>query len=234
MNIEKLGPKLIATLYEKGFIQSFSDLYRLDQKKLSSLWKKGDKAVENIFTSIEKSKKVPFHNFIYALGIPFVGQEGAKILARNFKDLSHILRAKKEELETLEGIGAKTASCLEAFLQNLRPEVQNLLSRGVEIQYTVNTDSRTTTATSSVLHLQGKQFVLTGTLPRSRSQVKKILEEQGAKVNSALSSKTHYILVGEAPGSKLKKGPRTFHTHHSLGSTPKVETHSLAPTSCPL
>ena len=212
MNIDHLGPKLIAALYEKGFVQKFSDLYQLNEEKISSLWKKGDKAVQNLLKSIEESKKVPFQNFIYALGIPFVGQEGAKVLAEHFRDLSHLLSAKKEELEILEGIGAKTASCLEAFLKNLSSEVKALTSEGrVEIQYsTPSSLGRATTTTASTptvtaSPVQGKRFVLTGTLPLPRSQIKKLLEEQGAKVGSALSTKTHYLLVGDSPGSKLKK-----------------------------
>lgn len=199
MNIDKVGDKLIETFVEKGLIHHFSDLYLLTYEQLIELERQGEKSVNNILDSIEKSKEVSLDRFIFALGIRYVGEQTAKILAKKYETIEQMLAATAEELTELEDVGPKVATSIVHATKNpdFINEIEALQKNGVKIS--------NTTRKPKGNKLEGLNIVVTGALPESRSVVKKLIEEQGGKSASSVSKKTNYVLTGDSAGSKLDK-----------------------------
>ena len=198
MNIEGLGQKNVDQLVEEKRIRHFSDLYDLTKEKLVSLERHAEKSAQNLLNAIEQSKKKPLDKFIYALGIRHVGENTAKVLARHFGDLRKLMKASQTELEDIHDIGGVVAEAIFHFFKDNRnlQEIERLLSKGIPLLKPVQKKGP----------LMGKTFVLTGALPAySRSEAKKMIEDAGGHVASAVSSQTDYVLAGEEPGSKFKK-----------------------------
>ncbi|MEQ1877363.1 MAG: NAD-dependent DNA ligase LigA, partial [Bdellovibrionia bacterium] len=160
MNVERLGDRLIETLVDAGHINSFSGIYRLDHETLISLDRQGEKSVQNILESIEKSRETTLGRFIFALGVRHVGEQTAKDLAHQFGSIEKLAEATEEELLNVEGVGEKVAlSVFSAFQQKaLQKEIKELLKAGVKFAKAAKGSSR----------LAGKTFVITGTLPVPR------------------------------------------------------------------
>ncbi len=177
MNIEKLGDRLIETFVESSLIQKFSDIYRLDKKALMSVERQGEKSVENLLGAIEKSKSTTLARFIFALGIRFVGEQTAKSLAAHFDTIEDLEVAPIDELLQVEDIGPKVAESIHQAFQNakIKKEITDLQKLGVKI-------SNQREKASAVL--QGKKFVITGSLPRGRNEVKELIESNGGLVLS--------------------------------------------------
>jgi DNA ligase (NAD+) len=203
LNIERLGDRMIETLVDVGLVRSFSDLYRLTSAQLLELDRQGEKSVRNLLESIEKSRQTSLSRLIFALGIRFVGEQTAKDLARHFKTFEALADATDEELLDVEGIGPKVAqSLIEAFSRPvLKAEVQALFEQGVSITEASSAGSNR----SRSQKLEGKKFVITGSLPKSRDEVKDLIESHGGSTLSAVSKKVDYVLAGEEAGSKLRK-----------------------------
>ena len=199
MNIDKVGDRLIETLVDSKLVQNFSDLYRLRSDQLLALDRQGEKSVENILNSIEKSKKTTLPRLIHALGIRFVGEQTAKFLADHFLTIKALAASSSEELLKVPEIGPKVALSIQNWFSNpaLKKEVENLQKLGVQIE------SSTKRAQSGAL--SGSGFLITGTLPVSRDEAKDLIEQNGGKMLSSVSSKLNYLIVGDDPGSKLKK-----------------------------
>ncbi len=198
MNIEGFGDKLIEQLVDKGIIKNISDIYKLDKETLMSLERVGEKLAENLISSIERSKGTTFAKFIYALGIRHVGEFVARLLAEHFKDLDHLKKATKEELLSIEGIGPEIADSIVAFFseeKNLET-IEKLLEAGVHFI------DETEEASDAI---KGKSFVFTGTLSKPREYYKELVEKKGGIVRNSVSKKLDYLVVGENPGSKLRK-----------------------------
>lgn len=198
MNIEKLGDRLIEIFVEKSLLKKFSDIYRLDQESLMTIERQGEKSIENLLAAIEKGKTTSLSRFIFALGIRFVGEQTAKSLAAHFDKIEDLEKASLDELLQVEDIGPKVAdSLLQAFANpKIRKEIVELQKLGVQI-------SNQRTHASAVL--QGKKFVITGSLPRGRNEVKELIESNGGLVLSSISKKADFVLAGEEAGSKLTK-----------------------------
>ncbi len=197
MDISGLGESLSRQLYETGLVKDVGDLYNLTEEKLASLERMGEKSARNLLEALEKSKQNPLHNLLYGLGIRLVGERAARILAAHFTSLYHIRNASLEELTLLEEIGPGIAvSVREFFQQEAAAKVMGKLeSAGVNFYEETGGGENI---------LQGKTFVLTGTLPGySRQEIKELIESQGGKVLSSVSKKTDFLLMGENPGSKL-------------------------------
>ncbi len=199
MNIEKVGDRLLETLVEKKMVKTFSDLYSLTEKDLRSLERQGEKSVQNILDSIDKSRKSSLERLIFAMGIRFVGEQTAKHLAKYFGSLERFLEANEESLLQVEEIGGKVAN---AILEQLRKksfqnEIANLLKVGIELKS--KGPSRLSQA------LQGKSFLVTGALPVKRDEAHSLIEAHGGRLVSGVSSKLSYLVVGDDPGSKLQK-----------------------------
>ena len=198
LNVEKVGDALIDTLVDQKLVRSPADLFRLTSSQLLSLERQGEKSVENILKSLEKSRKTTLARFIYALGIRFVGEQTARLLANHFGSLEKFLLADAEELSKVPEIGEKIAAVLVQTVQEkeFQHMVHELLSCGLEIQGPSKNLSGP---------LSGQSFVITGTLPVPREKAKEWIESLGGTVLASLSSKTNYLVVGDDPGSKVKK-----------------------------
>ncbi len=212
MNLDGLGEKVIIQLLENELINDPSDFYDLTAEDLMSLPLFKEKRTENILNSIENSKKVTLDRFIYALGIRYLGEQGSSELAQYIlsregspshysieKFLHFIKKLSIEELNNLEGIGEKVATSLYDYFQNAKhiELIEKLARHGIEIE--IATPKKQTP-------VLGKSFVLTGTLSQmSRNEAKDRIKSLGGKVLSAITHDTNFLIVGEDPGSKVKK-----------------------------
>ena len=201
LNIEGLGDKVVATLYEKGIIKHTIDLFFLDRNKLVELERMGDKSVDNLLNAIENSKQSSLDKVIFALGILNVGKKAGKILAEYYKNLTNFSKATVDELLELPDIGLITAESIVDYLSNDNNHrfINELIEIGMNPQYEIqnkNTDNI----------FSGKTIVLTGKLVElTRNEAKEYLERFGAKVTGSVTSKTDYVIAGEKAGSKLAK-----------------------------
>ena len=204
MNIDGLGEETVELLYEKGLIGNIADLYDLKREQLSVLPRLGEKSADNIVTSIENSRKVPFGRVLYALGIRFVGETTAKNLASHFRTLDNLLKASREELTEAEEVGGKIADSIVRYFAD--PEnaaiVDRLRAAGIRFEIEEKEAQANT--------LAGLSFVISGTFENhSRDELKELIEEHGGKNLSTVSSNTTSLLAGaKAGGAKLTKAKK--------------------------
>jgi DNA ligase (NAD+) len=201
MDIEGLGEQLVEQLVDKHIITTAADLYKLGFTALAELDRMAEKSAQNILDALEKSKHTTLARFIYALGIRHVGEATAKELARHFGNLDALLHASEEQLLEVSDIGPVVARAIIAFLSDpLNLElIEQLRAAGLHWPEGAPAEKKAQI-------LQGKTFVLTGTLPTlSRDEAKEIIEAAGGKVSGSVSKKTSYVVAGEEAGSKLGK-----------------------------
>ncbi|MCD6578476.1 NAD-dependent DNA ligase LigA [bacterium] len=200
LDIEGLGEKQIEKFIEKGIIKELPDIFLIKEQEKIKLWDGyGERSFNNLIDAIDKAKKVPFHRFLTALGIREVGNVTAKLLTRHFAFIEKLMEAKQEELEAIDGIGPIASEYIYNYFHNEKniETINRLFSLGMELIYDDKEEE---------LKLYNKVFVFTGSLEKvSRSQAKKLVEDLGGVVSSAISNKVDYVVVGEKPGSKLKK-----------------------------
>ena len=199
LDIEGLGDKLVDQLVENHLIENVSDLYSLTLDELSDLERMAEKSAQNLLDALAHSKKTTLARFLYALGIREVGEATAKQLAEHYGDLSNLMKATEESLQTVSDVGPVVAKHIVSFFSenHNRDVIDKLLQAGVFWEKV---------KVSSHLPLAGKTFVLTGTLQTlSRDEAKEKLENLGAKVAGSVSSKTSYVVMGADAGSKLAK-----------------------------
>jgi len=202
MNIEGFGPALIETFLEKNFISNIPDIYRLHERRdeLIALERMGQKSVDNLLNSIERSKDNDLSRLIFGLGIRHIGLRAAQLLAEHFKSMDNLMNATKEDIQSIDDIGEKMAESLSEFLQQDQTQHTIRLLK----EYGVNMTSKVSNPVNN--SFAGLTFVLTGTLPTySRKEAAKMIEERGGKVTGSVSKKTDYVLAGSDPGSKLDK-----------------------------
>ncbi len=205
MDIEGLGDKLVDQLVDAGVIDSMANLYdpeRLNLAALCALDRMGEKSALNLLAAIEHSKTTTLPRFLYALGIRHVGEATAKDLARHFGSIERLMAAPEEALLEVSDVGPIVAASLRHFFD--QPQhvavVQQLQAAGVHWPEVVGQ------ASDVPRPLLGKTVVLTGTLPNlSRDEAKALVEAAGGKVSGSVSAKTHFVVAGEAAGSKLEK-----------------------------
>lgn len=202
MDIDNFGPSIVSSLYENGFIKNVADIYLLREEDLLQLNGFAKKSASNLISAINDSKSRNLNQLLVALGIDFVGEKAAKVLSKSFSSLEELQKATLEDLMKVEEIGLKTAESILNYFQ--LEENRDVLERLVS--YGVNTKSISETENNESKVLSGKKFVLTGTLEgMKRSEAKKIIENYGGEVMSAVSASVDYLLAGDSPGSKLKK-----------------------------
>ena len=197
MNVDKLGEKQIEQLVDVGLVHSFSDIYKLKREALMALERKGEKSVENLLASIEKSRQSTLARFVFALGIRFVGEQTAKDLAHHFKTFELFEKTTEEELLEISGIGPRVAT-----------SILNALKTKVFIDDTHRTIKHLVFEKARVLAskaLSNKSFLVTGTLPVKRDQAKDLVESHGGKILSTVGKNSNYLIVGSDPGSKLDR-----------------------------
>ncbi|MDB3883611.1 NAD-dependent DNA ligase LigA [Candidatus Marinimicrobia bacterium] len=200
MNIEGMGPQIVKQLLEANLLESFDDIYRLKYDDLINLERFKDKSVMNLITSINESKKTTFPRFLFALGIPNVGQHISKILDIHCKSsIEHLSTLSLEDLENIDGVGLIVAKSIIDFFNasSNREVIDNCFANGVNINKTIFDNSE---------KFKDIIFVITGSFKNhNRNEIKEILEKNGGKVSSSVSSKTSFLIVGNNAGSKLKK-----------------------------
>lgn len=202
MDIDNMGEKVIEKLVDKGFVAMPSDLYKLTADQLGQLEGFKEKSINNLLTSIDRSRHVPLARFIMALGITHIGASTAEELARRIDNIDDLGTMSSEELCQIEGIGEKVAHAIIDYFasENHRQELAALLACGV-------TPQKSQRATAWQQHsFNGKVFVLTGTLHQfTRHDAADLIKERGGKVSDSVSKKTDYLIAGEEAGSKLEK-----------------------------
>lgn len=201
MDIQGLGDKLIAQLAEAGLVAHPDDFYHLTMNALTSLPRMAEKSAQKVLQAIEKSKQTTLARFIYALGIPEVGEVTAKQLAQHFLTLENLMQAQEDALLAVADVGEVVAAHLVHFFSQAHNQdvIQGLLSAGI---YWPSIDTQP--QRDSVF--SGKSCVLTGTLTQmTRDDAKSLLDSLGAKVVSSVSAKTDYVIAGDKAGSKLAK-----------------------------
>jgi DNA ligase (NAD+) len=200
MNIDGLGDKIVIQLLEKGLVKNYADLYRLDLETLSNLDRMGEKSAQNLLDEIADSKKASLARLVYALGMPFVGERTAQLLAGHFGDMQKIADATAEELMEVGEVGPKVAEGVREFFSESanRKLIGDLREVGVNMieKRKALIDTR----------FAGMTFVFTGTLANhSREEAQALAVAHGAKIGGSVSKKTSYVVVGEDAGSKLAK-----------------------------
>jgi len=197
MDIEGLGGKTVELLVERGLIKRISDIYRLTKRDLMNLPRFAEKSADNLIEAMERSKEKNLARFIYALGIPNVGEYTARLLADRFKSIDALMNAKMEELMAIKEIGPETAKSIVDFFaeEKNRKEIEELKKLGVKMEYERKRGK-----------LAGLTFVFTGSLRDfTREEAKEAVEKEGGKVASTVSKNVDYVVVGEKPGSKYQK-----------------------------
>ncbi len=200
MDIEGLGEKLVEQLVEKKRVETVADLYRLKKEDLVTLERMGEKSAQNLLAEIEKSKDTTLARFLYALGIPQVGEATAELLAAHFGSLEALMQADREALERVHGVGPSMAEDIVKFFRQKhnREVIESLLAAGVRPRPTERRRERGA--------LAGKTVVITGTLASmTREETKRRLREAGARVADSVSKKTDLVVVGRDPGSKAER-----------------------------
>jgi DNA ligase (NAD+) len=209
LDIDGLGEKLVDQLVETGLVTRLSDVFALTRDQLLDLERIGEKSAANLIAAIDRSRKTSLTRLLIALGIRHVGETVANLLAAHFETLTRLLKANREEIAAIEGIGPVIAESVERFLkdQTNRDEITRFHELGVVLESPPPRASaaaaRHSTGGSSTL--EGLTFVLTGTMSQARSEVKARIEAAGGKVTSSVSGKTSYVVAGEDPGSKIRK-----------------------------
>jgi DNA ligase (NAD+) len=205
MDIEGLGESLIDLFVEKGFLNTYGDIYKLKYRKdeLISIDKLGEKSVANLLNSIEISKEKPFDKVLFALGIRYVGAGAAKKLATNFKTLDSLIEASEEEITEVYEIGESISKSVKKFFNDTHNKkiLGELKKVGLKFSF-VNTNSAFVVEN----FFKGKNFVLTGTLSvYTREDAEERIINFGGNITSSVTKKTDYVIAGEKAGSKLEK-----------------------------
>lgn len=199
MNIDGLGPQIVELLLENGLISDAADLYTLKAEDIAGLERMGEKSAAKLIASIEKSKSAGLERLVYALGIRNVGEVAGAALANRYKTLNALVKAEREELCELEDFGEITADCVVNFFSH---------ATNVELCRRLGEAGLVTEAIAAPTgdKLSGLTFVLTGTLPTmSRDEATARIKAAGGKVSGSVSSKTSYVVAGDAAGSKLTR-----------------------------
>ncbi len=208
MAIDTLGPERLELLYGAGLVRNIADIYDLRREQIVGLGADAtasiqDKGADNMLAAIEASKQVPFERVVYALGIRYVGEVGAKKLARYFKNMDALMNAPEEELAQVEDVGEVTARAVSEWFakQEHRTVVERLRAAGLQMEATVHEGDE---------KLAGMTIVVSGVFDRfSRDEIKADIEKHGGKVSGSISGKTSFLLAGDKMGpEKLKKAEK--------------------------
>jgi DNA ligase (NAD+) len=200
MDIDGMGQALVDQLVDRGFVNNVADLYDLKLEQLLELERMGQKSAEKILQNIDRSRRQPLARVLNGLGIPFVGERTAQILADCFGSLDKIAQADEETLQTAEEVGPKVSESIRRFFAE--PHNRELVERlrGAGLQFAHSAPKREGGP------LAGRVFVLTGTLPTmTREEARARIEAAGGKVTDSVSKKTSFVVAGKAAGSKLAK-----------------------------
>ena len=212
MDVEGLGERTASLLVEHGLVQDGADLYYLQREALLELEGFAEKSADNLLAAIRASKERPLAQVIAALGIRGIGGAVAQLLAENYRSLDELSAATCENLETIEGMGPRTARAIVAWFANPRNRefVEKLRRAGVKLRrgaVSAPKDAVSAPREAVAAPLAGLTFVITGTLPTmSREEATRLIKQHGGRVTGSVSRKTDYLVVGESPGgTKYRK-----------------------------
>ena len=204
MEIDGLGTSIIEIFRDKGFLNDLSDIYdlHLHKDEILEIERFGIKSVENLLSSIERSKEKPFDKVLYGIGIRHVGERSAKLLSDHFENIDALENASEDDINSVYEIGPTIAKSVTDFFRAKENKklVERLRKAGLRLEIEKKDPSKINK------NFEGKTFVLTGTLENlKRDDAKKLIEEAGGKVSGSVSKKTDYVLAGSEAGSKLDK-----------------------------
>ncbi len=203
MDIDGMGEETVELFYNQGLIKHLPDLYTLKASQISTLERLGEKSAQRIIEGLEASKKVPFERVLFAMGIRYVGETVAKILARAFKNIDSLLLATLEQLIDVNEIGTRIAESIINFfaIEQNRQMIEELRQHG--LQFELSDEQLAGTSDK----LAGLSIIISGTFEKhSRDELKKLIEQHGGKNVGSISKKTNYLLAGENIGpAKLEK-----------------------------
>ena len=202
MDIDGLGSETVALLVNEGLISNYSDLYELTKEQVVPLERMADKSADNLIKGIEQSKNIPFERVLFALGIRYVGETVAKKLAKHYKTIDAIANTSQEDLVNVDEIGIKIAESVNAFFSS--EENNEIIKRlkGFDVQLEMSAEQ----LLGQTNILQGDIIVVTGVFESiSRNELKKLIEDNGGKISSSISSKTSYIVAGNNMGPSKKE-----------------------------
>ncbi|MBR5929251.1 MAG: NAD-dependent DNA ligase LigA, partial [Prevotella sp.] len=204
MNIDSLGPETVDDYYRHGLIHNFADLYDIDVQQINGDGSRTKSAMK-IVNGIKNSTNVPFERVVYALGIRFVGETSARLLARHFKTMDALMNASMEELQEVEGIGEVMAKSIISYFHDEKNHQIVERLRGYGLQFALSTLNAPVST-----KLEGKSIVISGVFAQhSRDEYKMMIEQHGGKNVGSISNKTSFILAGENMGpSKLQKAEK--------------------------
>lgn len=205
LDIEGLGGETVALLVKEGLIANYADLYTLKVADLLPLERMAQKSAENLVAGVKASTQIPFEKVLFGLGIRFVGETVAKKLAKHYKSIDAIMTASEEELVAVDEIGEKIAQSVVAYFKNPAhlDSIARLKSYGIQLELSAEKLANQSDT------LAGKIFVVSGVFEMPRSDLKKLIEDNGGKVSSSISSKTSYVVAGDKMGpSKLEKAKK--------------------------
>ena len=206
MNIDGLGDETIKLLYNKGYLKDISDIYNLDYNSISLIEGHADKSVKNLQISIEESKSKPFQKVLYGLGIRYVGESASKKILKNIKSIDELMNMSNESLSEIDEIGEKTAASIIEYFQDEdnRDLITKLKSAG--LMFIDNSKSDISYSLSNLT------FVISGVFEmHSREEIKNLIEINGGKISSSVSSKTNYLVAGN------NLGPAKYAKANNLG-----------------
>ena len=206
MNIDGLGDETIKLLYNKGYLKDISEIYNLDYNSISLIEGHADKSVKNLQISIEESKSKPFQKVLYGLGIRYVGESASKKILKNIKSIDELMNMSNESLSEIDEIGEKTAASIIEFFQDEdnRDLITKLKSAGL-----IFIDNSKSDISYSLSNLT---FVISGVFEiHSREEIKNLIEINGGKISSSVSSKTNYLVAGN------NLGPAKYAKANNLG-----------------
>ena len=219
MDIEGLGGETVALLVKEGLISNYADLYELTVEQVIPLERMAEKSAENLVKGIEASKQIPFERVLFALGIRYVGETVAKKLAKHYKSIDALMFASVLDLVTVDEIGERIAESVVEFFSSEENKtiVERLKGYGVQLEISAEKLANQTEK------LKGQTFVVSGVFESiSRNELKKLIEDNGGKVSSSISSKTSYVVAGD------KMGPSKRTKAETLGITILTEQEFLS------
>lgn len=197
MDIEGLGGETVELLFKEGLIRNYADLYILTKEQIIPLERMAEKSAENLVKGVAESVNIPFERVLFALGIRFVGETVAKKLAKAYKNIDALMTASIDELKAVDEIGERIALSVIEFFQNERnlDSISRLKSYGVQFELSEDKLLNQTDL------LKGKTFVVSGVFETiSRNDLKKLIEDNGGKVGTSISSKTSFLVAGDKMG----------------------------------
>ncbi|TBN04384.1 NAD-dependent DNA ligase LigA [Hyunsoonleella flava] len=201
MDIEGLGGETVALLVNEGLISNYSDLYELTKEQVIPLERMAEKSAENLVNGIEASKTIPFERVLYAIGIRYVGETVAKKLAKHYKSIDNLINASQEDLENVDEIGVKIAESVKLFFAS--EENINIINRLKQFGVQLEISSEELEGQTDIL--KGQSIVVSGVFEHvSRTELKKLIEDNGGKVSSSISSKTSFVVAGDKMGPSKK------------------------------